>query len=128
VLGQGYRHGARHERRHDWAVGVDDARDLAPPYLLLLWAMWAAMMAGMMLPPVILLAAHPVERGDAVVIEGADARLYGLVGAYLAVWTVFSVGATGLQFAAQSHLRTEMMEPASRTVMAALLLVAGVSR
>ncbi len=99
------------------------------PFLLLLWAMWAAMMAGMMLPsaaPVMLLAARPAGRGDAVA-ERAAVRLYGLAGGYLFVWTAFSVGATGLQFAlARWNLLTLMMEPASRGVMAALLLVAGV--
>jgi predicted metal-binding membrane protein len=98
------------------------------PYLLLLWAMWAAMMAGMMLPsatPVILLAARPVGR-PGVDASLAAARLDALVGGYLAVWALFSAGATALQFAlARSNLLTIMMEPASSSVMAALLLVAG---
>ncbi len=84
-------------------------------FLLLLSAMWGAL-AGMMLPsaaPVMLLAARPVGRRDAVA-ERAAVRLYGLAGGYLFVWTAFSVGATGLQFAlARLNLLTLMMEPAS---------------
>jgi predicted metal-binding membrane protein len=98
------------------------------PYLLLLWAMWAAMMAAMMLPsatPVILLAARAVGRPD-VATPGASARLYALTAGYLLVWITFSAGATLLQFAlARSGLLTIMMEPASRGLAASLLVVAG---
>jgi predicted metal-binding membrane protein len=98
------------------------------PYLLLLWAMWAAMMAAMMLPsaaPVILLAARPVERPD-MATPGAAMRLYALTAGYLLVWITFSAGATVLQFTlARSGLLTIMMEPASRGLPAALLVVAG---
>lgn len=98
------------------------------PYLLLLWAMWAAMMAAMMLPsatPVILLAARPIGRAG---LDGgrATTRLYGLAGGYLLIWALFSVGATALQFLlARADRLTIMMEPATGGVMAALLLTAG---
>src|SRR4051795_7217448 len=50
------------------------------PHLVLLWAMWAVMMTGMMLPsatPMILLASH-------------DARPFMALG-YVSVWAAFSV-------------------------------------
>jgi predicted metal-binding membrane protein len=91
------------------------------PHLLLLWAMWAVMMTGMMLPsagPMILLA------GDA-----GDARprhTYLLALGYLVVWALFSVGATALQWGlAQLLIVTPMMEVSSRNAAAAFLGLAG---
>ena len=86
------------------------------PRLLLLWAMWAAMMAGMMLPtaaPIMLLyartRAQPAERAP-----GAGARIYALASGYTSVWLLFSVAATALQrLLASALLLTPMMEPAS---------------
>lgn len=98
------------------------------PYLVLLWAMWAAMMAGMMLPsavPFVLLYARAARNR----CEPADAarRIHALAFGYLAVWAGFSVGATMLQRALARHaILTPMMEPASPGVAAALLLAAGV--
>ena len=97
------------------------------PYLLLLWAMWAAMMAGMMLPsaaPLVLLYARAARtRSDA---GRATARIYGLVGGYVLVWALFSAGATMLQgVLAASRLLTPMMEPATPVAAAVLLLLAG---
>jgi predicted metal-binding membrane protein len=97
------------------------------PHLLLLWAMWAVMMTGMMLP-----SAAPL-----VVTYGAAARrsapqtaaqqTYALAAGYLAAWTAFSLGATLLQRALASQLLlSPMMEAANSRVSAALLLVAGV--
>jgi predicted metal-binding membrane protein len=86
------------------------------PHLFLLWAMWAVMMTGMMLPsavPMILLA-----RGGA--------RPYFLAVGYLAVWATFSVGAVGLQWLLGRLLMiTPMMELSSRTMGAVLLAIAG---
>ena len=98
------------------------------PYLLLLWAMWAAMMAAMMLPsatPLVMLSARAASRSaDA---RHAAGRLYALVGSYLSIWCVFSLGATMLQWwLATSGLLTPMMEPSARPAAACLLLVAGV--
>ena len=66
-------------------------------HLLLLWAMWAVMMTGMMLP-----SASPF-----LLLYGAAARrtaggtpghqIYALAAGYLVVWMAFSLGATALQ-------------------------------
>lgn len=97
------------------------------PRLLLLWAMWAAMMAGMMLPtvtPLLLLYARAARTRAG--IANPAARIYALAGGYVAVWALFSVGATALQRAlAEAFVLTPMMEPSSPRVAAALLFVAG---
>ncbi len=65
------------------------------PHLLLLWAMWAVMMTGMMLPsasPMLLLYGVVARRSA----PGTAARqLYALAAGYLIVWTVFSLAACG---------------------------------
>src|SRR5687768_2801344 len=58
------------------------------PHLLLLWAMWAVMMTGMMLP-----SAVPL-----ILLARLGSRPYPLAAGYLAVWALFSVGATALQW------------------------------
>ena len=87
------------------------------PHLLLLWAMWAVMMTGMMLPsaaPMILLAR-----------SGGHAPLLAL--GYIVVWALFSVGATALQWAlGRVLILNPMMEIASAEAGAVLLLIAGV--
>jgi predicted metal-binding membrane protein len=98
------------------------------PRLLLLWAMWAAMMAGMMLPtmtPLLLLYGRAMRNRGSV--RHPSLRVYAMAGGYLAVWAIFSVGATALQrFLASRSLLTMMMEPAHDTAAAGLLLIAGV--
>ena len=97
------------------------------PRLLLLWAMWAAMMAAMMLPsaaPLVLLYAGAARR------RADEARpalaIYALAAGYLIVWASFSVLATLLQrVLSRVLLLTPMMEPATPLVGAVLLLVAG---
>jgi predicted metal-binding membrane protein len=92
------------------------------PHLLLLWAMWAVMMTGMMLPsatPMILLAGNAAQ--------GRARHIWLLALGYLAVWAVFSIGATALQWQlAQLFVITPMMEVSSRTTAAVFLVVAGV--
>jgi predicted metal-binding membrane protein len=97
------------------------------PHLALLWAMWAVMMTGMMLPsagPMILLA------GDTDRSSGRRAGTrptYLLALGYLVVWAVFSIAATVLQWQLGRLLvLTPMMEASSRTIAAAFLAVAGV--
>jgi predicted metal-binding membrane protein len=98
------------------------------PRLVLLWAMWAAMMAGMMLPsaaPILLLYARTV-RNRADQLHPARA-IYALGAGYVLVWAVFSVAATALQrIFASLLLLTPMMEPATPAAAAALLLLAGI--
>jgi predicted metal-binding membrane protein len=98
------------------------------PHLLLLWAMWAVMMAGMMLPaaaPLLMLYAGAARNRQPA--RSAAARIYALSGGYLAVWTVFSVAITALQRTlAAAAVLTPMMEPATSSASAAILLLAGV--
>ena len=97
------------------------------PHLLLLWAMWAVMMTGMMLPsasPLLLLYALAARRSSP---ETSSRLVYGLAAGYLTIWTVFSLGATALQrVLAELLLVSPMMEATSPAVGGALLLVAGV--
>jgi predicted metal-binding membrane protein len=98
------------------------------PRLALLWAMWAVMMAAMMLPaaaPILLLYAGAVRnRGEGPHVA---LQMYALGAGYLIVWAVFSVGAVLLQrVLATRLLLTPMMEPASPIAGAVLLFIAGV--
>src|SRR6188474_3121941 len=73
---------------------VWDARHLA-----LLWAMWAVMMGGMMLPsasPMVLLYGSTARR-SAATRSTAARQIYAFAAGYLVVWAVFSLGATALQ-------------------------------
>ncbi|HEX5475878.1 MAG TPA: DUF2182 domain-containing protein [Vicinamibacterales bacterium] len=87
------------------------------PHVLLLWAMWAVMMTGMMLP-----SAAPV-----IVLARGGARPYWLALGYVFVWAAFSAAATALQALLGTLLiLTPMMEPSSRLTGAALLALAGI--
>jgi predicted metal-binding membrane protein len=87
------------------------------PHLLLLWAMWAVMMTGMMLPsaaPMILLAGT------------TSGAAYLLALGYVVVWALFSIGATALQWVLGTVLvLNPMMEVASPVAGAILLIGAG---
>ena len=87
------------------------------PHLFLLWAMWAVMMVAMMLPsalPMILLADTP-------------RRSHFLALGYIAIWAVFSIGATALQWMlGQLLILNPMMEASSRAAAATLLAIAGI--
>ncbi len=102
---------------------VWDARHLA-----LLWAMWAVMMVGMMLPsasPMLLLYGG-VARRSAPGASAASRQIYALAAGYLVVWALYSVGATALQrLLAKLLFVSSMMEATSPVVGATLLLVAG---
>jgi predicted metal-binding membrane protein len=97
------------------------------PRLVLLWAMWAAMMAAMMVPtaaPLLLLYARAMRNRDG--LRNPGARIYAMGAGYVAVWALFSVGATVLQrVLASTSILTMMMEPSSRRAAAVLLIVAG---
>ena len=96
------------------------------PHVLLLWAMWAVMMAAMMLPsaaPVVLLYAGAARRAEGGRVA---AQVYLLAAGYLAVWAVFSLGATALQrVLAEQLVLTPMMEPSSPAAGAVILVIAG---
>jgi len=96
------------------------------PHLFLLWAMWAVMMTGMMLPsasPLLLIyGGVGRQRGS-----GAGHHVHALAAGYLAAWAVFSLGATALQrLLAGSFIVSPMMEVTSARAGAVLLFVAGV--
>ena len=60
------------------------------PRLLLLWAMWAAMMAGMMLPtatPILLLYARSVRHRG---VPQPSRQIYAMGAGYAFVWALFS--------------------------------------
>lgn len=97
------------------------------PYLLLLWAMWAVMMAGMMLPsasPLLLLYNGSLRRAHDA--PRPAPRVAAMAAGYLLVWLLFSVAATLLQRVLSGWLLlTPMMEMASLPSAGILLLVAG---
>jgi predicted metal-binding membrane protein len=116
-----------------WAWIVVMARDMYGPmsgasawmmtpqwdasHLLLLWAMWAVMMTGMMLP-----SAAPM-----ILLGGGGGRALSLALGYLLVWAAFSAGATALQWLLHKLLiLTPMMEVSSRQAGAVLLALAGI--
>ncbi len=85
------------------------------PHLILLWSMWAVMMTAMMLP-----SGTPV-----IVLVGGRAAYFVALG-YLAAWTVFSGGATIVQWLLMRVLLlTPMMQMASGRAAAGLLVLAG---
>ena len=98
-------------------------------HLALLWAMWAVMMVGMMLPsasPMLLLYGG-VARRSATGASAASRQIYALAAGYLVVWALFSLAATALQrLLATLLFVSPMMEVTSPVVGAALLLIAGV--
>jgi predicted metal-binding membrane protein len=96
-------------------------------HVFLLWAMWAVMMVGMMLPsaaPMLLLygvAARRQGLGD-----GASRQIYALASGYLAMWALFSIGATAAQRILSALLIVSPMMTTGPTVGGVLLVVAGV--
>jgi predicted metal-binding membrane protein len=97
-------------------------------HLTLLWAMWAVMMLGMMLPsasPMLLLFGG-IARRSARAASAVSGQIYAFAAGYLVVWAVFSVGATALQrLLATLLFVSPMMEATTPVVGAALLIIAG---
>jgi predicted metal-binding membrane protein len=97
-------------------------------HLLLLWTMWATMMAAMMLPSAwpMLMMYRALARSES---SGGrhSSHLYLFSGGYVLVWALFSVAATIVQrVLARLLLLSPMMELTSPAAGAALLIVAGV--
>lgn len=96
-------------------------------YLLLMFAMWAAMMAGMMLPsalPTILLFTRALRGNDA---RAPVARTLSFAGGYLVAWAGFSAAATLAQWGlAEAALVSPMMVSVSPVLGGSLLLAAGI--
>jgi len=97
------------------------------PRVVLLWAMWAVMMTGMMLPtaaPLILLYAN-AARSNRETSSPAH-RIYALAAGYLLVWALFSVVATALhRWLASALVLTPMMEVSTPIAGAVVLALAG---
>ena len=97
-------------------------------FVLLLWAMWAVMMAGMMLPSaasMLLLYATLARRGAAA--RPRVPLVYAAAGGYLLVWIAFSAAATLVQRIFSALLLiTPMMEISSPKAGGALLGLAGI--
>ena len=96
-------------------------------HLFLLWAMWAVMMTGMMLPsatPMLLVYGAAVRRRAA----GQDRHLiYALAAGYLTVWALFSVLTTVLQrWLAEWLLVSPMMTLTSPATGGVVLILAGI--
>ena len=96
-------------------------------HVFLLWAMWAVMMVGMMLPsatPLLLLYGVAVRRQGRDLT--ASRQIYALAAGYATVWAIFSVCATAAQRILSARLVLSPMMATSHTVGAGLLIVAGV--
>lgn len=97
-------------------------------HALLMLAMWAVMMAAMMLPgavPMILLYGTMARQRSAGTAQLAGSAFF--TAAYVTVWAGFSVGAVALQFGLENAaLLSPMMQVSSRLLAGALLIAAGV--
>jgi len=96
-------------------------------HVVLLFAMWVVMMAGMMLPsaaPALLLYGGVLRKSSEG--ESVQRHVHAFAGGYVLVWTAFSLIATALQRAlAELLLLSPMMEATERSFGGALLIVAG---
>lgn len=104
------------------------ANNWDPRHLAVLFAMWAVMMVGMMLPsaaPALLLYACVIRKSPGS--DRTTAHVHAFAGGYLLVWTLFSVAATLLQrlFADLLWL-SPLMESENRAFSAVLLVTAGI--
>jgi predicted metal-binding membrane protein len=95
---------------------------------LFMFLMWAIMMVGMMLPsaaPMTLLYAGMVRKAER---QGTPmAPIAAFVSGYLAMWCLFSVGATLVQWGLhEAAMLSPMMMAKSQVLGAVLLIVAGV--
>jgi predicted metal-binding membrane protein len=129
VLAWAYLLGGAGMTMHDMSVPMPGHHTMwTPGYVAVVLAMWAVMMAAMMLPsaaPMILLygtiARRKLERGN--VVPGTGVFSFG----YLAVWAAFTVAAVALQFALEhAALLSPMMLVTSRVLAGLVLVGAGV--
>jgi len=98
-----------------------------PRYAMLIVFMWWIMMIAMMVPsaaPTILLHHGLTRRQDG---SGHDLATWAFVGGYLAVWALFSVLATGMQWALQplGLIAPGMMSLRGSGLAGAVLILAG---
>ena len=84
-----------------WHTGASAwmmTREWDARHVFLLWAMWAVMMAGMMLPsaaPLLLLYGAAARRR--AVATRAVYEIYALAAGYVTMWSLFSIGAAAVQ-------------------------------
>ncbi len=94
---------------------------------VLMFVMWAIMMIAMMLPsaaPMILLHARVQRQAGAA---ATHLSTWAFAVGYLTAWTLFSFGATALQWGLeQAALLSPMMATTDRRLGASVLLVAGI--
>ena len=99
----------------------------SPFYFAVMYAMWTVMMAAMMLPsaaPMILLYSTISRRRFVQGAAAAATAVFTL--GYAAVWTVFSLAATTLQWAlGEAALLAPAMKTGSAGLAGALLIAAG---
>ena len=93
--------------------------------LLLMWSMWAVMMAAMMLP-----SATPMVTAYARTVNSPRSTVHGstplFVGGYIAVWSGFALLATGAQWALHDVALVDAMGTStSRWLGGTVLLLAG---
>lgn len=97
-------------------------------YAVLALAMWAVMMAAMMLPsaaPMILLYDAMAQRQRAQ--HGSGLATGAFVSGYLAIWALFSLGAVVAQFGLeQVSLLSPMLQATSVTFASAVFVAAGI--
>jgi predicted metal-binding membrane protein len=92
-------------------------------YAAAIFAMWTAMMVGMMLPaaaPVVLLYTRLASSDSAALLT----RSYAFAGGYVLAWTGFSMAATALQWGLSAAGWLSPMMAATGAVPAGLLLLA----
>ena len=95
--------------------------------LVLVWLMWAVMMAAMMLPSALPMVQMYARVANTPAVAGGESLVSAFVGGYLTVWAGFSVAATLAQWGLlELRLVTPMMESASQGLSGLLLLGAGV--
>ena len=110
-------------------IGMDAGmRAWLPSDFFMMFLMWAIMMVAMMLPTALrafLIYARIAARGRQD--ESPIASVYFFGGGYIAIWTLFSVGATLMQWGLQwAALLSPMMVSSSVGLGAALLIAAGI--
>jgi predicted metal-binding membrane protein len=109
------------------AMAAPAARPWTPATFVFMFAMWAVMMVGMMLPsaaPMLLIHARVARQS---LTQGRPfAPTAWFAGGYLLAWTLFSAGATAAQWALdRALLMTPMMASASPYLGAGILIAAG---
>jgi predicted metal-binding membrane protein len=101
-------------------------RDWDFPHQALLFAMWAVMMTGMMLPSAMPAMFHYASAAPGnLTAERTLSRVFTFAAGYLMIWILFSLAATALQLWLTSvSLLSPMMALRSRWLGAALIVIA----